>query len=219
MENKGLFISVEGGEGVGKSSFCSGLVTSLENNAAFKYSGIVRTHEPGGTENAQAIRELFLKPPGSDNLTKMAELFLVSAARNQHIAHKVRPALENDQLVICDRFYDSTRVYQGYLAGIPEAKVDSIIKHSVEGIHPELTFLLDCPTEITQERLAKRHGEGEDMSRFDSETLDFHKNLRVAYLQVADRFPNRVIKLDASGTPDEILESALNKLADLIPNL
>ena len=206
---RGRFITVEGGEGVGKSLFMSLLVTKMGE------SGIhpVRTREPGGTPSADRIREIFKHPPQEDALLPLTELFLVSAARAQHIGKMVRPTVERGEWVLCDRFYDSTRVYQGAMAGIPEATYEPVIAISVEGVHPDITFLLDCPVDLALQRIKGRilaDGRQEvRKDRFDSATHDYHEKLRQAFLAVSRGFPDRIVLVDSSGDPQCMVDQAL----------
>lgn len=213
MTQRGYFISIEGGEGVGKSVFSQRLMDSL---TALPLP-VIRTAEPGGTPSAQLIRQLFLHPPAEDPLVPEAELFLVSAARAQHVGQKIRPALKQGTWVICDRFADSSRVYQGAMGGLPAPLVESMIQVSCGDTVPDLTFLLDCDVAIMMERLTKRSRTSGDAAhqattRFDEAGLSYHQQLQQAYQQVARQFPERIVVLDAALTPDAVLLQAMDKL-------
>lgn len=197
------FISVEGSEGVGKSLFCSGLVSYLEGLG----QEVISTREPGGTVTAQKIRQLFMHPPEEDPLTPQTELFLVSAARSQHIETKILPFLQSGGWVICDRFYDSTRVYQGR-GSIDKKQLELILSASVGDTHPSLTFLLDCDTDVALSRVTKRAEETGLANRFDQASQLFHARLRQGFLDVAKEFPERIVVLDASQSVDKVLEDA-----------
>ena len=208
---RGKFISVEGGEGVGKSLFMGLLITKM------KEQGItpLATREPGGTPSADYIREVFKHPPAGDPLVPLAELFLVSAARSQHVACKIAPALASGQWVLCDRFYDSTRVYQGAMAGIAAATFEPVIAVSVADTHPDLTLLLDCPVSVALGRIARRAEESGGAGairkdRYDSAESHTHEQLRQAYLEVSRRFPERIVVLDASGDAERLATEALS---------
>ncbi len=212
LQVSGRFISVEGGEGAGKSVFIQGL------SRAFQERGIDHflTREPGGTPLADAIRQLFLEPPQGDRAIPISELLLVSAARAQHVSTRIKPALTRGQWVLCDRFYDSTRVYQGLLAGVERQKLETIVDYSVDGCHPHITFVLDCPPDISMRRVAVRSqklrpGE-EQASRYDKGTLDMHQTLRAGYLTLAQQYPERIKVLNAEETPDKLLTEALGLL-------
>lgn len=210
---RGRFITIEGGEGVGKSSFSSRLADHLVQCG----QKIVKTAEPGGTPAAQAIRQLFLHPPSDDSLLPETELFLVSAARVQHLGKKIIPSLDRGEWVLCDRFVDSMRVYQGEMGRISQDLVESMIQISCRGVDPDLTFLLDCDVSIMLERLRKRQslnregiGGAQQATRFDEAGLVYHEKLRQAYLNVARRYSDRIAILDASQNPDQVVEQALH---------
>lgn len=207
-KQKGLFITVEGGEGVGKSSFCRNLYDLINEKMSLDSPPLL-TREPGGTALAQAIRGLFLTPPDDEPMDVKTELLLVSAARSDHVSKKIQPALERGSWVICDRFYDSTRVYQGVMGHLNSSEMEHVISLSVCGQHPAITFLLDCDTDVSLARLDSRHRDsGSQKSRFDSATKDYHQRLRAAFLQVAREYSDRFCILDASKRPEEILEQA-----------
>lgn len=203
----GHFISVEGGEGVGKSTFCQALAERLMARG----ETVTRTREPGGTPTAQRIRELFLHPPSDDPLVAEAELFLIAAARAQHVARLIKPALEKVDWVISDRFYDSTRVYQGVMAGLPQDLLERSIEYAVGDCHPELTFVLDCDTAVALKRLASRASQNveDESNRFDAAQFEYHQRLRQGFLDLQQRFPARVVVLDATKPLDQLLSHAL----------
>ncbi len=198
------FLTIEGGEGVGKSYLSQGLKRRLEALG----HGVVLTREPGGTPLADAVRELFLHPP--EKPSSLAELFLVSAARTQHIEKLIEPALLQDKWVICDRFYDSTRVYQGDFGKVPRRTLESVIEHSVQACHPALTFVLDCPAEIARNRVLKRANDLQtaEGNRYDEGTREMYEALRQGYLKRAREFPDRIVLIDASQSPEDVLEAA-----------
>jgi len=202
------FISIEGGEGVGKSYLSLGLQTRLQQ---LKHT-VLLTREPGGTPLADTIRKVFLNPP--EKPTPLAELFLVSAARNQHVEKVIKPALAADTWVICDRFYDSSRVYQGDLAGVDPDVLENVIAHSVDGCHPAQTFLLDCPVDLAMSRVQKR---SKDLNldpgnRYDEGSREMYETLRAAYRQRASEFPDRIVVIDASKSPNQVLDDAWAQL-------
>ncbi len=206
MEHVARFISIEGSEGVGKSLFIRKLSEAL-NERQIEH---LLSREPGGTLLGDKIRQIFIEPPEGEALSALSELLLVSAARSQHVQVKIKPALEQGRWVLCDRYYDSTRVYQGTLAGIERQRLESIIAYSVDGCHPDLTFVLDCPAEIAMQRVAVRAGaEGAPMNRYDGGTLAFYEKLRTAYLALAKAEPARIKVLDARQNPEQLLQEAL----------
>jgi dTMP kinase len=200
------FLTVEGGEGVGKTSFLESL------NAALIGYGIrpLRTREPGGTAIADQIRQIFMHPPAKEEIRPETELCLVSAGRAQHVAHVIRPALQRGEWVICDRFADSTRVYQGELRGLEADWIESMINATCLGLKPDLTILLDCPTTIALQRLAQRRSDQGEISRFDSARVDQHERIRNGFLKLAQKFKDRFLVIDAAGTVENSLGAALD---------
>lgn len=204
------FVTLEGGEGVGKSTLMVGLSQWL------KQKGItaIQTREPGGTPIADAIRQLFKSPPTGDDITAQAEALLVSAARVQHVSNVVRPALESGSWVICDRFTDSTRVYQGLFGGVPLADLEWLIKFSTVGIEPDLTFLLDCDVDLSSRRIGGRSIQQNQASpeRYDDADHQVHDRLRKGFLKVAGFYPARFFILDASLPAEQVLSAACSEL-------
>lgn len=211
MISKAKFITVEGGEGVGKSLFTSNLAKGLKGLGL----NLVVTREPGGTPTADLIRGLFGKPAPGDPLLMPAETLLVSAARAQHVGRLIRPALDQGQWVLCDRFADSMRVYQGALGGMAPGDLEALIRFSTGGLEPDLTFLLDCDVQVAQARLGKRKTARPDaIERYDAEAEQFHARLRDAYLTLAKKLGQRMIVLDAARTPDQMAQDALKAVRD-----
>lgn len=205
------FITVEGGEGVGKSTFIIALSKILASHGVT----IKTSLEPGGTAVANHIRNIFANPPPDESLTPLTELFLVSAARAQHVETLIRPLLKNNTWVLCDRFYDSTRVYQGAIGGVPEKELESAIEVSVGTTHPDLTFLLDCSTELVVDRLSQRSQEAENsngVARFDELSKAQHEKLRTEFLKLAKTHAKRFVVLDASQKIEAMVESAMTTI-------
>jgi len=183
---RGRFITFEGGEGSGKSTHIKKLAERLD---AVKMRAIV-TREPGGSLGAEIIRHLVLSGMGK-LLGPDAETLLFAAARDDHVRTVIRPALSQGIWVLCDRFSDSTRAYQGRLGNVsPELK-------------PDLTFILDVPVEIGMQRTAARRGTGAP-DRFEAEDVSFHRQLREAYRQIAADEPKRCVLIDASADPGTV---------------
>ena len=189
---RGRFVTLEGGEGAGKSAQARRLVERLAGLGL----EVVATREPGGTPHAEALRELILsgalreKGPG-------AEAIAFSAARIDHIDHLIRPALDRGAWVVCDRFADSTRAYQGAAGRAPAGLIDRLEQVVVGADRPDLTLMLDLPPEQGLARaVARRGGAGAD--RFEAEGLDFHRALRAAFLKIAAAEPGRCAVIDAS---------------------
>ncbi|WP_018147296.1 dTMP kinase [Henriciella marina] len=203
MTRRGRFITVEGGEGTGKSTLIAGLETHLLDDGI----AVTVTREPGGTQLAEAVRALVLSPPGGHRWSALSEALLVYAARRDHLENIIIPALEAGAWVICDRFADSTRVYQG-LGGLDQDSIDTLDKLVVGTSQPDRTLILDGPV---QDLLSRRRDRG--MSDvFESMPIDFHEKVREAFLDIASRDPERCRVIDAMQAPDDVLKAALSKL-------
>jgi dTMP kinase len=189
---KGKFITFEGGEGTGKSTQAAMLALKLESHGI----GVKLTREPGGSPGAEIIRHVLLsgaaKPLGAD-----AEAILFAAARNDHIECTISPALDAGHWVVSDRFADSTRVYQGMLGEVDARLIKALERVSVGDLRADLTLVLDVPVEIGLKRAAGRR-KGSDPDRFEAETVEFHEQLRQAYLTLAASEPQRCVIIDAS---------------------
>jgi dTMP kinase len=187
---KGRFITIEGIEGVGKSTN----VAFIEAQCLAAGHTVLVTREPGGTPMAERIRDLILTTPG-EGLSGLGELLLMFAARAEHLATLIRPALERGETVICDRFTDATFAYQGGGRGLDVNLIDNL-QNIVQGdLRPDLTLLLDVPLEVSAQRIASR---GEQVDRFEQERADFFGRVRAAYLEIAANSPERVRVVDAS---------------------
>ena len=190
---RGKFITFEGGEGSGKSTQVALLAKRLQALGL----GVVVSREPGGSAGAEAIRHVLLSGAAKP-LGPHAEAILFAAARADHLRQTIRPAIERGQWVISDRFADSTRVYQGVLGNVEAKLIARLEKITVGDLTPDLTIILDLPPEIGLPRVAKRRGDA-PVDRFEAEAFDFHKKLREAYLDLAEREPARVVVVDARG--------------------
>ncbi|HRZ17192.1 MAG TPA: dTMP kinase [Candidatus Hydrogenedentes bacterium] len=193
---KGLFITLEGIEGCGKTTQLRLLSEHLEQRGA----GVTVTREPGGTPLAEALRGLLLDP-ATGGISPLSELMMYAAARAQHVDAVIRPALERGGVVLCDRFCDSTLAYQGGGRGICMDEIRTLNALATGGLAPDLTLLFDLPVEEglarALQRIAGRDG-GAREDRFEREHLDFHRRIREGYLAVARQEPGRVKILDAS---------------------
>ncbi len=207
----GKFITFEGGEGAGKTTQATLLAEALEK------AGVetLLTREPGGTFGAEAIRDLVLEGT-SDRWSGMTELLLMYAARIDHVEKLIKPALQRGVWVISDRFADSSMAYQGYARGLGADRVRAVHKAVMGGFEPDLTILFDMDPVLAQKRVETR---GEDLTRFDAESLDFHKTLRSAFLEIAAQSPNRVQTVDADGTRGNVQNSILFALTKQFPAL
>lgn len=196
----GLFVTFEGGEGAGKSTQIRRLSQRLEALGR----QVVATREPGGSPIAESIRE-FLLCGEARRFGPLAETMLFAAARADHVASTIRPALERGAVVLCDRFADSTRVYQGALGAVPATALDALEGIAMGPLRPDLTLILDVPVELGLSRAEGRRRElGERPDRFEEENLAFHSRIREAFLAVAAAEPQRCAVVDAAGTPDEV---------------
>lgn len=192
----GKFITLEGGEGAGKTTQATRLKSALENAG----KEVVITREPGGTFGAEAIRDLVLS--GShERWSGLTELLLMYAARLDHVEKLIKPALVRGVWVICDRFSDSSMAYQGYARGLGPERVAAIDEVVMQGFKPDLTILFDIDPILAQRRVKSR---GEDLSRFDTEDLAFHKVLQKAFLDIAKNNPKRFKTIDATASRDGI---------------
>lgn len=192
---RGKFITVEGIEGTGKSTnleFIAGLI-------AERGYAVSRTREPGGTPMAEQIRQLLLGH-GQEPVPPIAELLLFFAARSLHLQNTILPALEAGQWVLCDRFTDASRAYQGAGRDLGSERVDLLADWVLDGFEPDVTLLLDAPAEIGMQRAAERGGG----DRMDNEELAFYRRVREAYLELAERHPARFVVVDASQDLDRV---------------
>ncbi|MBE3604396.1 dTMP kinase [bacterium] len=188
-----MFITLEGVEGSGKTTQ-SALVAEVLRAAG---RAVSVTHEPGGTRAGEAIRAIFLD--AAIKLEVAAELLLVLADRAQHVREKLRPALQAGEIVISDRYSDSTAAYQGYGRGFDLKLLEDLNQLASDGMRPDLTFVLDCPAEIGLERSRARRGSGADRpDRFEGEHIEFHRRVRDGFLAIARAEPGRVIVVDAT---------------------
>ena len=206
--NKGLFITVEGAEGVGKSTNIAFIRDALES----KGFEVIVTREPGGTEMAEEIREVLLKNR-DESVAESAELLLMFAARAQHIESLIKPALMQGKWVISDRFTDATYAYQGGGRGVSASKI-GILEDFVQGeFRPDKTILLDAPVEIG---MARAHKRGE-LDRFENEKLAFFEKVRNVYLERVEDEPKRFELIDASKSLEEVqvqLKEVLDEIVD-----
>jgi dTMP kinase len=195
---RGKFISFEGGEGSGKSTQIRTLSERLD---AAKLRAIV-TREPGGSPGAEIIRHLVLSGMGK-LLGPDAETLLFAAARDDHVRTVIEPALNQGIWVLCDRFFDSTRVYQGRLGQVPLGVLKAMQRVTIGDLKPDLTIVLDIPVEIGLQRAAARRG-SDAPDRFEAEDIKFHQDLRDAYRQIAAEDPQRCVLIDANSDPDTV---------------
>ncbi len=206
---KGRFITLEGGEGVGKTTN----LVFLEQLLIAQGIGVVKTREPGGTLLAEKIRQLLLETH-DEAVDPMAELLMMFAARAQHIRHVIKPALARGDWVLCDRFTDATYAYQGGGRGMAMDKI-AWLERAVQGdLKPDLTLLLDAPVQIGMVR-AKGRGE---LDRFEQERCDFFEKVRQTYLNLAQQQPERFAVIDASQPLDDVQRAIKSRIDNLMAN-
>ena len=198
--SRGRFITFEGGEGAGKST----QVERLRSRLSQRGIGVVATREPGGAPRAERIRS-FLLAGRAKALGPAAEAILFSAARNDHLDTTIRPALARGQWVLCDRFSDSTRAYQGALGDLDPTFLTRLEEVVVGATRPDLTLVLDLPPELGLARAdARRQARSEATDRFEAEDIAFHRALRAAFLAIAEEEPARCVVIDASRDADAV---------------
>ncbi|MDD3801687.1 MAG: dTMP kinase [Desulfuromonas sp.] len=198
-----LFITFEGIEGCGKSTQLCLVAEQLRQQG---YS-VLTTREPGGCAIAEQIRALLLHPD-HDILVPKAELLLYAAARAQHVEQIIRPALQQGQLVLCDRFCDATLAYQGYARQLEIAAIEHLNHYACSGLQPDLTFWLDLPVHIGLQRARQRNEDDalQHEQRFEQQDRQFHEQVRQGYLQLHQQQPERILRIDATGTVAEVTE-------------
>ena len=209
--DRGQFITFEGGEGTGKTTQAERLSATLN---AMGYETLL-TREPGGTFGAEAIRDLVLSGT-QDRWSGMTELLLMYAARIDHVEKLIRPALERGVWVISDRFADSSMAYQGFARGLGKDRVKAVHDAVMDGFEPDLTILFDMDPVLAMKRVETR---GENLSRFDSETMAFHNTLRDAFTEIAADNKARFETLDASANREAVETRVLYFLAQRYPDI
>jgi dTMP kinase len=203
----GLFITFEGGDGSGKTT----QATLLDAWLTERGRTVLRTREPGGTDFGAEVREIVLHSRG--HITPRAEALLYAADRAQHIATKVRPALERGEVVVQDRYLDSSVAYQGAGRVLDAQEVRELSVWAVEGLLPDLTILLDLDENAARARLDSAN---KRFDRLEAEKGEFHARVRSAFLGLAEREPERFVVVDASGSPETIAQSIRNRVARLL---
>lgn len=206
MKKKGLFITLEGPDGGGKTTQAHKLVDW------FRLYGrqVVLTREPGGTDAAERIRELVLDPAYA--ISAQTETLLHLAARADHVDKVIRPALAEGKVVLCDRFSDSTLVYQGILRHMDLPQLRKLNDFSTGGLRPDVTILLDGDPRV----LLKRRNDRGVVDKFELQGLEFHDAVRAGYLQLAQEEPDRILVVDATRDPEVVMEEIIKKLEGLV---
>jgi dTMP kinase len=201
---QGFFISFEGGEGAGKSTQIRRLAERLQAAG----HDVVVTREPGGSAGAEAIRELLVNG-AADRWSPVTETLLMYAARRDHVERVIRPALSEGKIVLCDRFADSTRAYQGAGGEAPASLIASLEENVLNGTVPVLTLILDLPAQVGLRRAEARGG----AARFESKGLEFHERLRAGYLEIARKEPDRCVVIDADAEIDAVTAAIVDAVA------
>lgn len=207
--NKGIFITIEGGEGAGKTT----LIEQLAHKMQQQGKAVLTTREPGGIPIAEKIRSVIL----DRNHTAMdarTEALLYAASRRQHLVEKVMPALTAGKLVICDRFVDSSLAYQGHARGLGMEEVWSINQFAIEGAMPQLTIYMDVTPEVGLARIGQ--SDEREINRLDLEEIAFHERVREGYFILLEKFPERIVRVDANQEPDIVLNDVLTAIESRI---
>ena len=205
---RGRFITLEGGEGAGKSTLAGGLVDWLTDQGI----DVVRTREPGGTAGAEAIRSLLVTGDG-DRWDAVTELLLHSAARRDHVVRRIEPALAAGSWVICDRFADSTMAYQGHALGLGRERVAAVTAITVGDLRPDLTFIMDLDPAVGLARAGRRAG---DETRYEGRAAAFHEAVRAGFLAIAAAEPDRCCVVDAAAPVETVAADLRQAIADRV---
>lgn len=205
---KGLFISFEGNDGSGKSSALESVLKELKD----KGLDVIYTREPGGSYIAEKIRTLILDKDniGMDDKT---EALLYAASRREHITKTILPAVNEGKIVLCDRFVDSSMAYQGYARGLGIDNVLNVNLFATEGAFPDLTILVCVHPEIGMQRIKK---DERDMDRLEIEKMEFHNKVYEGYIEVAKKYPDRIVLIDGEKTKEEVLQEVRDVLYPFI---
>jgi dTMP kinase len=206
---QGKFITFEGGEGTGKSTQAALLVQRLTELGI----DVVRTREPGGSPGAEVIRNLVVCGDPA-RWSPRTELLLMYAARSDHLERTILPALDAGKWVVCDRFADSSRAYQGAAGGVPQDLIEALDEGVVGARQPDLTLMFDLPVELGLERALER---GATENRFESKGLAFHQRLRDGYLSIAAIHTERCRIIDATGVPEEVSDRVWRAIESILP--
>lgn len=209
MIDKGVFISIEGPEGAGKTTIIQMIAAHLKQQG----KEIVQTREPGGIDIAEQIRSVILAKENTA-MDPRTEALLYAAARRQHLIERVKPALDQGKVVLCDRFIDSSLAYQGYARGLGIDEVYSINKFAIEDMMPRLTLYFDIEPELGLQRINEH--QGREVNRLDLETIDFHRKVREGYHELTRRFAERIHTIDASKPVESVFDDALTKIIEIL---
>ena len=209
-EMRGLFITFEGCEGSGKTTQIQQLKEWIESSIGSV--NLCVTREPGGTIEAESIRTLLLNGAAS-KWQPATEAMMMSASRHEHVIHVIEPALSRGDIVICDRFTDSTHVYQGYVGGVDHVLLDGLDQLSCQGLVPDLTLLLDIDSNAGLVRTIQR---GIAENRFESKGVTFHQKVRQGFVERAEKYPDRITKIDAAKPAGEVTMNVIAAVRALL---
>lgn len=207
---RGLFITFEGGEGAGKST----QINRLAKHVRKRRLPVLTTREPGGSPGAEAIRHVLLSG-AAETFGAAMEAILFAAARSDHVEQVIRPAIERGKIVLCDRFMDSSRVYQGVTGDLDPQFMTALERTALNGVYPDLTLILDITPEEGLRRAGERRGEG-TADRFEKEGLAIHRRRRKAFLAIAKAEPERCSVIDANRDEDAIAQDIVRAVDALI---
>ena len=210
---RGIFITIEGPDGSGKTTALQQVVPRLQQEMNRK---VVATREPGGSPIAEKIRSLILDPSHTD-MDSRTEALLYAASRRQHLIEKVLPVLESGDVIFCDRFVDSSIAYQGYARGIGEEGIREINQFATEGIEPNVTLYIDVPAEVGIQRIHANLDERE-YNRLDQEKLDFHEKVRAGYQHLAQANPERIVVVDGTMSRESVAEACYHIIKNRYPS-
>lgn len=208
----GLFITIEGPDGAGKTSVINELYPRLQLIAK---RGIVKTREPGGVKISEKIRQIILDPQ-NEEMDERTEALLYAAARRQHLVQVILPALSAGKIVICDRFVDSSLAYQGAGRRIGMPDIRKINEFATEGTKPDFTLYLDVDSDTGLKRIENAHS-GRQVDRLETESLEFHQRVRHAYLKLAEEEPIRIHKVDARMSLTDVVEESFTAITESYP--
>lgn len=206
---QGLFITIEGPEGAGKTT----IIKMIEKELTETGVDVIITREPGGIHIAEQIRQVILDP-NNTSMDARTEALLYAAARRQHLVEKVIPALERGAIVICDRFLDSSLAYQGNARGLGIEEIFAVNQFAIQELMPDKTLYFDIEPEAGLKRIAVN--KGREVNRLDLEKLDFHYKVREGYKKLIDQFPERIIEIDASQSIEKVYSQTKEIIAGLL---
>lgn len=209
MVNAGMFISLEGGDGAGKST----AIALLEKRVTEQGLAVLVTREPGGVDIAEQIREVILNRENI-KMDGRTEALLYAAARRQHLVEKVIPALEQGKIVLCDRFIDSSLAYQGVARGLPTDEIFAINQFAIQDRMPDLTFYLDVSPEVGLARIEANSNR--EKNRLDLEKVSFHTRVREGYELLITKFPERIVRINADQPIEQVVDEMLTIMQEKI---